>query len=57
MYPFAGYECARAFALLSTDTNDCNFDLEGLDSMEKESLRDWQAKFYSKYPIIGKVVG
>ncbi len=30
MYPFAGHECARAFALISTDTADCNDNLEVL---------------------------
>jgi membrane-associated progesterone receptor component len=28
MYPFAGHECARAFALISTDVADCNDNLE-----------------------------
>lgn len=28
MYPFAGHECARAFALISTDIADCNDNLE-----------------------------
>ncbi|KAK9798900.1 hypothetical protein WJX73_004926 [Symbiochloris irregularis] len=56
MYPFAGHECARAFALLSTDTADCNNNLEGLNSMDRENLRDWQAKFHSKYSIVGEVV-
>ena len=28
MYPFAGHECARAFALISTNTADCNDNLE-----------------------------
>ncbi len=28
MYPFAGHECARAFALISTDTADCHDNLE-----------------------------
>ena len=28
IYPFAGHECARAFALISTDVADCNADLE-----------------------------
>ena len=28
IYPFAGHECARAFALISTDTADCNDNLE-----------------------------
>ena len=28
IYPFAGHECARAFALISTDVADCNDNLE-----------------------------
>jgi membrane-associated progesterone receptor component len=56
VYPFAGRECARAFALLSTDVSECNKNLSGLSPVEMEHLKDWQAKFNSKYPIIGKIV-
>ena len=56
MYPFAGRECARAFALISTDLADCNADLTGLGAMELDNLRDWTAKFEYKYPIVGRVV-
>jgi membrane-associated progesterone receptor component len=56
VYPFAGRECARAFALVSTDTADCTADLAGLGPAEMESLRDWQAKFDFKYPVVGRVV-
>jgi hypothetical protein len=31
-YPFAGRECARAFALLSTETTDCNGVYQGCTS-------------------------
>jgi len=56
IYPFAGYEVARAFALLSTDTKDCVADTEGLDKMEMDNLRDWQEKFHTKYKLVGKIV-
>ena len=56
IYPFAGKEVARAFALFSTELSDCNDNLEGLSYTELESLRDWTAKFDAKYPIIGKLV-
>lgn len=56
MYPFAGHECARAFAMISTDVADCNDNLEGLGAMEMDNLRDWEAKFNFKYPIVGSVV-
>lgn len=55
VYPFAGRECARAFALVSTDAADCVSDLSGLGPMELESLRDWRAKFEFKYPVVGSV--
>lgn len=56
IYPFAGKEVARAFALFSTDLADCNDNLEGLSYTEKESLREWIEKFNSKYPVVGRVV-
>jgi len=57
VYPFAGKECARAFALVSTDVADCSDDLEGLGAMEMESLRDWEGRFWNKYRMIGRIVG
>ncbi|KAG2482554.1 hypothetical protein HYH03_018513 [Edaphochlamys debaryana] len=57
IYPFAGKEVARAFALFSTDLADCNDNLEGLSYTEQEALRDWTARFNSKYPIVGRLVG
>ena len=56
VYPFAGRECARAFALLSTEVAECNKNLENLSPVEMEHLRDWQAKFNVKYPIVGRIV-
>lgn len=56
IYPFAGKEVARAFALISTDVKDCCADLAGLGPVELDALREWEAKFNSKYPIVGKLV-
>jgi membrane-associated progesterone receptor component len=56
IYPFAGKEVARAFALISTDVKDCNDDLSGLGPVELDALREWEAKFNSKYPIVGKLI-
>ena len=56
IYPFAGRECARAFALVSTDVSDCNSDLSGLAPLELDNLREWKAKFDFKYPKVGRVV-
>jgi membrane-associated progesterone receptor component len=55
-YPFAGKECARALALMSTDLKDCTDDLEGLGFSEKDTLKDWIDKFDFKYPVVGTLV-
>lgn len=55
VYPFAGRECACAFAMVSTEVEDCNDNLEDMSPAEMDSLRDWESRFYSKYPIIGNV--
>jgi membrane-associated progesterone receptor component len=57
VYPFAGREVARAFALLSTEQSDCRDDLEGLSYLELENLREWTAKFDYKYRVLGYVKG
>lgn len=56
IYPFAGRECARAFALVSTDVSDCVADISGLAPLELDNLREWKAKFDFKYPKVGRVV-
>ena len=45
VYPFAGREVARAFAMLSTELADCSDDLSGLAQLELDNLREWEEKF------------
>ena len=45
VYPFAGREVARAFAMLSTELADCTDDLSGLAQLELDNLREWEDKF------------
>lgn len=56
MYPFAGHECARALAKLSFDEADFTADLQGLEKVELDALREWEGRFHSKYNVIGKIV-
>lgn len=56
IYPFAGHEVARAFALTSTEVSDCTDNLEGLGAMELDNLKEWEAKFNWKYPVVGRLV-
>lgn len=54
VYPFAGRECARALGLMSTELSDCSDDLGGLTLSELDTLRDWQGRFWAKYPVVGR---
>mgnify|MGYP001811284939 CR=1 FL=1 len=54
VYPFAGREVARAFAMLSTELSDCHDDLEGLAHIELENLREWEEKFNWKVRRAGR---
>lgn len=56
VYPFGGHETARAFAKFSTEPEDLTGNLEGCSPVELDSLRDWEAKLYWKYPIVGRLV-
>lgn len=42
--------------MVSTEVTDCTANLEGLSAAEMDSLRDWESRFYHKYPIIGSVL-
>jgi membrane-associated progesterone receptor component len=52
---FAGKDCSRALATLSTEPADCVADLEGLSASELEKLDDWIETFAAKYDEIGNV--
>jgi membrane-associated progesterone receptor component len=52
---FAGKDCSRALATLSTKSEDCVSDLAGLSDSELEKLDDWIETFAAKYDEIGKV--
>jgi TPP-dependent trihydroxycyclohexane-1,2-dione (THcHDO) dehydratase len=54
---FAGKECARALAIMSTDPADCNGKVADLPNDKKEVLRDWQRKFLGKYRVVGAIEG
>ncbi|MEW5302493.1 MAG: hypothetical protein WDW36_005273 [Sanguina aurantia] len=57
VYPFAGKEVARAFALLSTEVSDCVESIEGLSFIELDNLKDWIGKFNTKYPMAAGIKG
>eukprot|EP00892_Ulva_mutabilis_P008875 jgi/Ulvmu1/635/UM010_0005.1 len=50
---FAGKECARALALMSTKVEDCTGETEDLPEDKKQILRDWEVKFMGKYRVAG----
>ena len=50
---FAGKECARALALMSTEAQDCTGDVSDLSDEQKGVLREWEQKLMGKYPAVG----
>ena len=53
---FAGKDCSRALAKVSTKPEDCVADLSGLTDSELEKLDDWIETFSAKYDEIGRVI-
>ncbi len=53
---FAGRECARALALMSTSAADCNDNLVGLTEQQLQTLAEWESKFQQKYGQVGQIV-
>ena len=55
---FAGIDASVALARMSFKPEDLeNTDWENLSYSEKDTLDDWEAKFESKYRLVGKIVG
>jgi membrane-associated progesterone receptor component len=51
---FAGKDCTRAFALMSTSGEECNRrDVEDLDSKNRATLKQWMKVFSEKYVVVG----
>ncbi|RHY29955.1 hypothetical protein DYB32_004745 [Aphanomyces invadans] len=54
---FAGRDATRALALMSFDQENLDHPTEeGLTETQIKTLADWEAKFQSKYRVVGKVV-
>lgn len=54
---FAGRECARALALMSTKVQDCSADVADLAPDKLKTLSDWEDKFQGKYAVVGSLAG
>eukprot|EP00897_Mesotaenium_endlicherianum_P005964 jgi/Mesen1/5396/ME000268S04592 len=52
---FAGRDASRALGKMSTSAEDVGPDTSGLSAAELDTLNDWEFKFISKYPTVGKV--
>ena len=55
---FAGREAGRGLARSSLDEADVarGADLSDLSADELETLAQWEAKFRSKYPVVGRLI-
>ncbi|XP_067142799.1 membrane-associated progesterone receptor component 1-like [Centruroides vittatus] len=54
---FAGHDASRGLALFSIDSiKDEYDDLSDLNTMEMESVREWEMQFTDKYTLIGRLL-
>lgn len=52
---FAGKDCTRAFALMSTNGEDCNRrDVDDLNASHCATLKQWIKMFNEKYIVVGE---
>jgi len=54
---FAGHDASRALAMFQTDlVKDEHDDLSDLNSMQMESVKEWEAQLAEKYDFVGKLL-
>ena len=53
---YAGKEVARALGKMSLNEEDCRGDVDDLTEKETATLEQWETKFASKYPVLGRVI-
>ncbi|KAI5641888.1 cytochrome b5-like heme/Steroid binding domain-containing protein [Phthorimaea operculella] len=54
---FGGKDASRGLATFSVTSSDKEYDdLSDLNSMEMESVKEWEAQFREKYDLVGKLL-
>lgn len=54
---FAGHDASRALALFQTDLVKEEYDdLSDLNSVQMESIREWEAQLADKYEFVGRLI-
>ncbi|RDD41710.1 Membrane-associated progesterone receptor component 2 [Trichoplax sp. H2] len=56
---FAGHDASRGLATFSLEKDavkDEIDDLSDLNSMQMDSLREWEMQFLDRYPVVGKLL-
>jgi len=54
---FAGHDASRALALFQTDLVKEEYDdLSDLNSVQMESIREWEAQLADKYDFVGRLI-
>lgn len=56
---FAGRDASRGLATFSLEKDavkDEYDDLSDLNSMQMDSLREWEMQFLDRYPVVGKLL-
>jgi len=56
-YSFAGHDASRALAMFQTDLVKEEYDdLSDLNSVQMESIREWEAQLADKYDFVGRLI-
>ncbi|XP_038213171.1 membrane-associated progesterone receptor component 1-like [Zerene cesonia] len=54
---FGGKDATRGFATFSVTSSDKEYDdLSDLNSMQMESIKEWEAQFREKYDLVGRLL-
>ncbi|XP_072942197.1 membrane-associated progesterone receptor component 2-like isoform X3 [Epargyreus clarus] len=54
---FGGKDASRGLATFSVTSSDKEYDdLSDLNSMEMDSVKEWEAQFREKYDLVGKLL-
>ena len=53
---FAGRDATRSLGKMQISFEECNAGWDNLDETHMKTMLEWEAKYKTKYPVVGTVV-
>jgi len=53
---FAGRDATRALGKMQISAEECNCGWDNLNEEHRKTMLEWEAKYKSKYPVVGRMV-